>query len=115
MLFLFRNGCGDQMTEGGTLCLGWKFLFERWEHLNRNPNQPLWRDGKEQAHGVDEEAELLIQFQGEGSPQAAERHFVHQRDDFLRWFGRGRGPSWLNELVEEGYTLDELRRGQTIN
>ena len=35
--------------------------------------------------------------------------YRNPRNQFKVWYGRGRKPNWLNSLLEQGYTLDDLK------
>lgn len=57
--------------------------------------------------GMSPEEILGVEPKKKARPQAKAK-YQHPEDPELTWSGRGKHPNWINELLEQGKTLEDL-------
>lgn len=63
---------------------------------------------RELANSIGMTPEQLLGAKGRGRPAAAETKYRHPGDPALTWSGRGKRPTWVNDWIAAGKSLDEL-------
>lgn len=79
------------------------------EHRNRHKRMMQQLSEVARSYGYGSLQEALSGKSGRKSTSVRLPQFQHPEDHSKTWTGLGRRPIWMNEALESGYTLDDLR------